>query len=238
MIAAHLTTVEIENYLDLTCLIPLGSFEQHGPYLPLITDTAIAEEICKRVEEKIPEKVLLFPAIWFGDSQEHDGFRGTISLNIYNTMHMLEDIFTWIEKSGFKKCVIYNAHGGNINLTKGICEEYSRAHDLKIKHYFPFNEKIEKDIVRIFGVNSESHAGTVETSLLYAIRNDLIKTTQINIEREKNYSGKFSYYKSKDLSDDGILTRENKISINITGGNELSELLVKEAIKIIEKFSL
>ncbi|QIZ37963.1 creatininase family protein [Saccharopolyspora sp. ASAGF58] len=59
--------------------VPLGATEQHGPHLPLGTDTTIAEELCRRLAQRMP-KILVAPAIPYGSSGEHAGFPGTLSI--------------------------------------------------------------------------------------------------------------------------------------------------------------
>src|SRR5690606_21960112 len=59
--------------------VPLGATEQHGPHLPLSTDTVIATQLCRRLADRIPD-VVVAPPIPYGSSGEHAGFAGTLSL--------------------------------------------------------------------------------------------------------------------------------------------------------------
>ena len=61
-------------------LFPLGSFEQHGPHLPLTTDTDIVTAIARRIEQKRSDKVLCLPTLWPGHSTHHLFFPGTLSV--------------------------------------------------------------------------------------------------------------------------------------------------------------
>lgn len=234
MIASNLTTKEIENHLDKCVLIPFGSFEQHGPYLPLITDAAIAEELSKKIESELPNKTLLYPCLWLGDSMEHKGFCGTLSMTAMTTMQMLLEMFQWINDTGFTRGILYNAHGGNVNLSATVCEEFSRANTFKIKSFFAFTDTVEKKTRELFGY-SDAHAGSAETSLLYALRPDLKKTPDTTIENIEPFKGKFSYFQTKDLNNQGILNNENTIVIDSRKGLELSKFMVLEGMNVVNK---
>jgi hypothetical protein len=58
---------------------PIGSLEQHGHHLPLLTDTYLVTEVAERVEKKLSDKVLLTPTLWLGASDHHLDFPGTVS---------------------------------------------------------------------------------------------------------------------------------------------------------------
>lgn len=236
MIAGNLTTQEIQNYKDLIVLIPFGAFEQHGPYLPLLTDTYIAEEICKKVENKISEKVILFPAIWFGNSMEHTGFAGNISMDLYEMMKVLEKIFESLEKSGFKKGILFNGHGGNQSIADAICAEFSRKNNLKIKSLSAYTSKVDEKTIELFPEGPEPHAGSSETSILYALKPELRKA-EGKIQGVVSYSGKkkFSMHMMNELSTTGILNSSETLDIDIEKGKALVEVMEEELIKNIEK---
>ncbi|WP_445166854.1 mycofactocin biosynthesis peptidyl-dipeptidase MftE [Mycolicibacterium sp. Dal123E01] len=100
-----------------TILIPVGSTEQHGPHLPLDTDTRIATAVARTATEDLDradhDRYLLAPAIAYGASGEHDGFAGTVSIGT-------EALTTVLVEYGRSACnwagriVFVNGHGGNI----------------------------------------------------------------------------------------------------------------------------
>src|SRR5205823_13757380 len=61
-------------------MIPLGSLEQHGPHLPLTTDTEIVTALAREVESRLPERILVTPTLWLGHSPHHLNFPGTLSV--------------------------------------------------------------------------------------------------------------------------------------------------------------
>jgi creatinine amidohydrolase len=96
-------------------VLPIGSLEQHGPHLPVWTDSAIAHAMCleaAKLAGDIPAIVL--PPIWTGLSEHHLPFGGTITLD-HATFHaVLRCVVRSLRSSGFGRLLIVNGHGGNI----------------------------------------------------------------------------------------------------------------------------
>lgn len=140
-----------------TILIPLGSFEQHGPHLPLTTDTSIATAVCSQVAERINARhenapVLVAAAITYGSSGEHQSFPGTVSIgqDALATMliELVRSLSTWAGR-----LIIVNAHGGNIRaLVTAVRQMRAEGHDLAW--------------VACATEDVDAHAGYTETSLM------------------------------------------------------------------------
>lgn len=98
---------------EIPVIIPLGSLEQHGHHLPLLTDTLQVQAIAQAAERKLPKEVLLLPTLWLGSSDHHLDFPGTISVsgNLYS--QMIRSIARTLLKAGFTKQLFLNGHGGN-----------------------------------------------------------------------------------------------------------------------------
>src|SRR5262245_53892165 len=91
--------------------VPLGSTEQHGPHLPLSTDSDIAVALCRRLASARPD-VLIAPLVAYGSSGEHDGFAGTLSIG----QDAIEQIVLELGRSAtktFRHVLFVCAHGGN-----------------------------------------------------------------------------------------------------------------------------
>lgn len=104
---------QMPDQADKVVVLPLGSTEQHGHHLPLLTDTMICEEIVRRAEAELGDEVLFLPALWFGVSEHHRGFPGTVSVRQRTYVRMLSDVMESLIGGGWHRIVLLNAHGGN-----------------------------------------------------------------------------------------------------------------------------
>ncbi len=97
--------------LGATLIVPVGSCEQHGPHLPLDTDTRIAFAVARQIASEISGCVVA-PAIAIGASGEHAGFPGTLSIGTETLALVLIEI---VRSAGpeFERIMFLNGHGGN-----------------------------------------------------------------------------------------------------------------------------
>ncbi|HJM45440.1 MAG TPA: creatininase family protein [Candidatus Nitrosopelagicus sp.] len=135
-------------------IIPVGSIEQHGPHLPISTDSDIVTEISLRFSEKI--NGILLPTINYGISDEHFPFFN-LSVKKTTLSKMLEDICESLIKNGISRILIINGHYGNLESLKGFERKKKRNRKIKVLSYWKYMDR-EFD-----------HAGNVETSIMLAI---------------------------------------------------------------------
>jgi creatinine amidohydrolase len=125
------TWQDIGGMSDKVVVIPLGSMEQHGHHLPLLTDTMICTEISRRAEA-ILKDVLFLPVLWLGASDHHRAFPGTVSVNNGLYTQVIVDVLESVISAGFKRVIFLNAHGGNeIPGFSGIYEVQRRHRERK-----------------------------------------------------------------------------------------------------------
>jgi len=136
-------------------IIPVGSIEQHGPHLPISTDSDIVTEISLRLSEKI--NGFLLPTITYGISDEHFPFFN-LSIKKSTLSKILEDLCESLIKNGIFRILIINGHYGNLNSLRSFeIKQKKKNRRIKIFSYWKYMER-EFD-----------HAGNVETSIMLAI---------------------------------------------------------------------
>jgi creatinine amidohydrolase len=115
MLLENLTWPEVKKLKlgNKVVLFPLGSFEQHGPHLPLTTDTDIVTAIARRLEQRRPDKILCLPTLWPGHSTHHLFFPGTLSVRQMPYIQLVVELCHSIAKFGGKNVFLLNGHGGN-----------------------------------------------------------------------------------------------------------------------------
>ena len=155
-------------------VLPIGSFEQHGNFLPLITDTVVACAIAQAVARTYP--VMLLPPITVSCSHEHAAWRGTVSISARTLYQIIADIADSLDRSGVERLVLINGHGGNYVLSN-VVQEYTAAHGPKMS-LFPQSHDWTKARVDA-GMETDSHedmhAGELETSLLLHVAPHLVR---------------------------------------------------------------
>ena len=135
-------------------IIPVGSIEQHGPHLPISTDSDIVTEIGSKLSEKI--NGLLLPTINYGISDEHFPFFN-LSVKKSTLSKTLEDICESLVKNGISRILIINGHYGNLDSLKKFNMKKKKKQKIRIFSYWKYMKR-EFD-----------HAGNVETSIMLAI---------------------------------------------------------------------
>jgi creatinine amidohydrolase len=163
-------------------LVPLGSLEQHGRHLPLLTDSMIGGEIAARVEAALPETVLLLPVQWLGSSDHHLKFPGTLSVPSALYIDLVCHLCECILAAGFGRIFLQLSHGGN----DVPCQEVINRLGLKYRDRPSFWIasagwwSLADDVLRLKEMATErsTHACEYETSLVLALRADLVDMTQ------------------------------------------------------------
>ncbi|WP_135546686.1 creatininase family protein [Paenibacillus cymbidii] len=115
MIYRRMTWQELGDvdWAHTVALVPTGAMEQHGPHLPVDTDTLIVTRLAEEAEQRSPERVLLTPTVWLGHSPHHLSFGGTLSLFHPSYIQMLIGICRSLVGMGARRICLLNGHGGN-----------------------------------------------------------------------------------------------------------------------------
>ncbi|HEY8381249.1 MAG TPA: creatininase family protein [Microvirga sp.] len=104
--------MQVEEYLrtDDRCILPIGSTEQHG-YLSLAVDLILAERVA--LESAAPLGVPVFPVMPYGCAPYFAAYPGTVSLRVETLLAVVRDVVASVHRSGFRRILIVNGHGGN-----------------------------------------------------------------------------------------------------------------------------
>jgi creatinine amidohydrolase len=115
-VLSEMTWPEAKEALDQTqvALVPVGSFEQHGPNGTFEVDTGRAEGFGKLLAARLYPKAVLAPTIAFGVSYHHMNFPGTVTLQHETFMALVYDVVWSLHQHGLEKFFLLNGHGGNI----------------------------------------------------------------------------------------------------------------------------
>ena len=160
-----LSHIDIEKWKKKSnqIIIPIGSLEQHGPHLPVSTDTIIIEHLAKNIAEKIQS--LYIPPITFGISFEHEPLFN-ISLSHSTFSNLIGDICVSLAKYGMKNIILLNGHHGNMGAMYYISQNVS--------HKIPTNTRL--NFINYWNLMHDfDHAGEIETSLVLAINTKFVK---------------------------------------------------------------
>jgi creatinine amidohydrolase len=174
MTAAEFRRADTRSWI---AVLPVAAIEQHGPHLPVSTDTTIAEGEIRRVLELLPPEIpaTFLPLQALGKSNEHIASPGTLTLSFETAARAWIEIGESVARAGVRKLVIVNSHGGNVPIVDVVCRELRvRLGMLAVQTswsrfgqpdgVFPAREFL-------YGI----HAGDVETSIMLHLAPDRVR---------------------------------------------------------------
>jgi creatinine amidohydrolase len=179
MLLKDLTWPEVKA-LDFTRLIvifPTGSFEQHGPHLPLTTDTDIVTAIAERIEQAMADRVLLTPTLWPGLSTHHMHFPGTLDVPQMAYIQLITELGKSLTSMGAKKVFILNGHGGNDTPLRAALRELKTTVPqtrFVFASYWTLAAKTLRE-VRESELGGMGHACEMETSIMLHLCPERVK---------------------------------------------------------------
>jgi creatinine amidohydrolase len=150
-------------------VLPFGAFEQHGPHLPLSTDTAMAAVLARRVAAAVG--AFLLPALPFGETSSNDGFPGTVSLSFDTVRAVALDIVASLQRGGFCSLLVVNGDYGNqAPLRQAAREARSRLDFPVLVIDYPGLEEVAGEVCDSSPPGGIHHAEELETSVMLALR--------------------------------------------------------------------
>lgn len=165
-----------------TFVVPLGSMEQHGKHLPLMTDSLIIGRIADRVDALCSERIVLLPVQWLGHSPHHRRF-GCVSLDLFPYIELIRGLCRSLIAMGARRILLLNGHGGNDVPCKAALREmkseFEELRDLYIAYATYWNlAAAEFTAIRESPAGGMGHACEMETSILLARHPELVDTAK------------------------------------------------------------
>jgi creatinine amidohydrolase/Fe(II)-dependent formamide hydrolase-like protein len=239
---SELTWPEAESRLKEmdVAILPVGSVEQHGPHLPLDTDSFDADYLAKRIAEACSDpKPLVLPLVPYGVSYEHGEFKGTIGIGNDTLARLVYEIGMGCARNGINKLVIINGHGGNIPALNYAAQMITR--DTRIFVCVDTGETSDIDIYKIADTMNDIHAGEIETSTSLAVRPHLVKMDKAEkliprfSSRYLNFTSrrKVSWYvHTKKISNSGVIGDPTKASVE--KGERMWQIMIAHLVALVE----
>jgi len=160
------------------CVVAMGVIEKHSEHLPLGTDYLNGHKIACLAAEKEP--AVVFPPFYFGQIYEARCFPGTVTIRPTLLLELIQGVFDEIGRNGFKKIVIYNAHGGN-NYLFPFLAQCSLWEEKPYSLYLPtyLRRDREKEWQDLLETSVHGHACECETSISLANHPHLVKMDRV-----------------------------------------------------------
>lgn len=181
-------------------ILPIASIEQHGPHLPVMTDTRLGHEIAVRAARiAYPDRpTLVTPVVWSGLSEHHMPYGGTLILSHATFRAVVRDLIEALTRHGFRDVLISNSHGGNIVAMQQIADELAPQMAATIVATTYVSEAALEFARILEDQSGVQHACEAETSMMLAVEPELVDASDLGslaTERGLGFlsAGKASY---------------------------------------------
>jgi creatinine amidohydrolase len=174
-------------------ILPIASIEQHGPHLPVMTDTRLGYEINIRAARKAyaTRPVVVAPVVWSGLSEHHMPFGGTLTLSHATFRAVVRDLIDALIRHGFHDILISNSHGGNVIAMQQICDELAPSLNATLVATTYVTEAGKDLSQHLQDQPGVMHAGEAETSMMMACEPDLVDTSELATLTDGMDGGRF-----------------------------------------------
>jgi creatinine amidohydrolase len=174
-------------------LLPLGATEQHGPHLPLNTDSLFASAMCMYASAKTGIPVL--PTVSYGCSLGHtDHWPGTISLFPETLSMTIREIAGFLIRTGFRRLLIVNSHWGNTSSLRCAIDrirfDHSRQFQIGLKNSFEFTKSVWSQFI---DDGEDFHANRAETALMMYLNPKGVRVDKIQDDPDRTAGKVFTY---------------------------------------------
>lgn len=248
----EMTWTEVREMLKTinTVLIPIGSVEVEGPHLPLAVDSIVAMAVARKVADNIDDTVVA-PLVNVTYSDWHMGFPGTMTLSMPTHMQALKEYCQSLIQHGFKRLFFINSHVGNDSAIWTVGNEIAKTSRARagMVSIWTLSSEMGKKIPEL-KENTFLHAGEIMTSVVMAIRPDLVDMDKAVTEYLKPEVDSFkqilssklkykdhifsAYYMSDEVTESGVMGDPSAASKE--KGETILTHLVEYIGEVVEEF--
>ncbi|WP_428951724.1 creatininase family protein [Streptomyces sp. cg35] len=178
---AELTTKEAADAVTAApvVIIPAGAFEQHGPGLPIATDTVRAERIAELVAVRLAGRVVLGPPLPVGVSPHHMAFAGTVTLTTSTFAAVVREYVASLRRHGWRRFLVLTGHGGNNAALTTVAQDLLVA-DPEVRFAWSPVTALASGVVAGMGVSEvHGHSGEAETAQMLYLAPELVRTDRL-----------------------------------------------------------
>lgn len=219
-------------------IAPIAACEQHSRHLATFTDTILVTAVAEGVEERLSKQVLLLPTLWLGASSHHLRFGATLTVDVDTHVSLLVELLAPVLEEGFRRIMILNGHGGNIDTLhvalRMLQPHYPECHLTGASYW----ELAEQEMAQhIEGARKTmGHACEFETSMMMALRPDLVRMDQIQDDPPRaEPAGLKGLFQSEDMyqrTDHGAVGYPEKASAE--KGQQLLDAAIGRTTEVTE----
>jgi creatinine amidohydrolase/Fe(II)-dependent formamide hydrolase-like protein len=233
MFLERMKATDFDPKKKYTFVVSMGATEQHGPFLPLGTDSYIQEAIIQRLERGVAEAIFL-PTLRITCSKEHSGFPGSVWIEKETMEKVLHDICTSLQPCA-KGIALISWHGGNIGMLNRFVETNKNSFQgVRLEHLTCDSEEVLKKTADILGGPVDEHAGNSEISMVLPIEPSLVTIPPKNYPKQK-IDNAWDSDRLVDVSKDGIVDNHPQWVISKEMGEQFIEMEVQELKGQLEK---
>jgi len=159
-------------------VLPVGTVEQHGPHLPLVTDVLTATEMSRMAVERSPHEAVLMPSVYYSFNEHHMDFPGTIAVEGPTIVNYVTDIGKSLAHHGFRKILLVNGHGSNVPFLDVAARNITNKTDAicaMVSWWSLIPKALLEELRESEFPGGMAHGCELETSVLLYLRGDLVQ---------------------------------------------------------------
>ena len=153
----------------LIAVLPVGATEQHGPHLPMSTDTATIDGMVRATIPHLPDElpVLFLPTVAYGKSNEHSRYPGTLTVSAPTLIALWKEIGACVARAGVRKLVLYNSHGGQMAVMDIVARDLREEYDMMVVAANWYTLGLPAGLFTEEENRHGIHAGDLESSIMW-----------------------------------------------------------------------